>query len=67
MASAIALVREPGIKKNHANAGEETTKLVAIIKPRVKNLLPIFILCMTDFPKIPKKAIRAMAFLHYLG
>lgn len=67
MASAIALVTEPGIKKNHANAGEGTAKLAATIQPHVKNLLPILILCMTDSPKKPKKAITAMAYMQCLG
>jgi len=41
MASAIALVREPGITKNHANAGEETTKLDTTMNTQLKNLLLI--------------------------
>jgi hypothetical protein len=53
------LVKEPGIKKNHANAGEGTTKLAATIKPHVKNLLLIFILSMTCSPKKPKKGHRS--------
>ena len=51
MASAIALVREPGIIKNHANAGEETTKLDTTMNTQPKNSLLIFVLNMTNSPK----------------
>ena len=51
MASAIALVREPGIIKNHANAGEETTKLDTTMNAQLKNLMLILILSMTNSQK----------------